>query len=430
MYVRPGEGRRQVPDYHLQASGRSYGLGYPSPIGLVLLKHFHHPVEVDGRINPLPMQLRPENLDPRYHPTDDRLQQGLQAILKQEPFRNFLVDKTATKAHPDDRIRVALVDLSGGKLFLNGVFAGYGAKFPVRAASIAKVLALYGARQLKFDMWYLATLSKPQILTKDDLIKAAVRAGYPGKNGELSDLFDFKTVAGQPVEVNFTSVAGDHLTQILGSAGVCASNGSATWLIHHLGYPYIASLAWQSGLRHPNNKGLWLSGDYSTLDECRLGVSRTTALPDGKSRPEAKWPLVWASNPLTDTLIHECSALSLATYFTLLAQGRLVHPDASGNIRYFMSRRKNWLAATLPSANIASKVGLIQKCIKKGPTIKNGKQVIECKQLESTHVHEAGLIEDGSYRYAVAILTVGIPKGVSLLKQLIGELDKLIRKNN
>jgi hypothetical protein len=40
------------------------------------------------------------------------------------------------------------------------------------------------------------------------------------------------------------------------------------------------------------------------------------------------------------------------------------------------------------------------------------------------------LIENERFRYAVAIMTTGIPTGVSLLKKLIGELDGLIRANN
>jgi hypothetical protein len=45
-------------------------------------------------------------------------------------------------------------------------------------------------------------------------------------------------------------------------------------------------------------------------------------------------------------------------------------------------------------------------------------------------VHQAGLIENGGFCYAVAIMTVGIPKGVDLLRQLIVEFDRLIRENN
>ena len=89
-------------------------------------------------------------MDPGYYSADNPLQQGLRGILKQDPFRSLLVDKTATRAYAGDRIRVALVDLSGRKLF-KPLFAGYGSTVPMGAASLAKVLALYGAFQLRFD---------------------------------------------------------------------------------------------------------------------------------------------------------------------------------------------------------------------------------------------------------------------------------------
>lgn len=331
MYVRTFEGIEQAFNYHLPPPGRLNSLGYAPPSGLVLLQHFHFPVVKDQPIS-MPARLRTEDMDPWYHPSDDRLQQGLRAILKQDPFRTFLEDKTATRAQAGDRIRVALVDLSERKLF-NPLFAGYGSTVPMDAASLSKILALYGAFQLKTDLWYLARSSKPQISKRDDLIRAAVKAGYPGQNGELAELFALTEVPGKPIEVEFTPVAFDHLVRTVGSDGVCASNGSATWLIHHLGYPYIASLAWQSGLRHPNTKGLWLSGDYGTLDECVSNQRRWTPLPDGKPRPEAKWPLTWASNSLGGTRLHECNALSVATYFTLLAQGRLASPGSSSQLK-------------------------------------------------------------------------------------------------
>ena len=64
------------------------------------------------------------------------------------------------------------------------------------------------------------------------------------------------------------------------------------------------------------------------------------------------------------------------------------------------------------------------------PVTINGKPVQECKESVATHVHEAALVETVGFRYAVAIMTTGIPTGVSLLQKLIGELDGLIRKNN
>jgi hypothetical protein len=61
---------------------------------------------------------------------------------------------------------------------------------------------------------------------------------------------------------------------------------------------------------------------------------------------------------------------------------------------------------------------------------KDDKPQLKCEQWETTHAHEAVLIENGRLRYAFAIMTVGIPKGVSLMQQLMQEFDSLIESNN
>lgn len=55
--------------------------------------------------------------------------------------------------------------------------------------------------------------------------------------------------------------------------------------------PYIGSLAWQSGLLRPTSSGLWLKAAYC-----------------GK----ASW-----DSPVNTPFIHNATALSAATYFTL-----------------------------------------------------------------------------------------------------------------
>lgn len=418
VYIRTFERLGQALNYHLPLPGSPDGLGYASPPGLVLLKHFHVPVEKGLAIS-LPTQMRSENMDPWYQPKNDSLQQGLHSVLKQDPFRNFLVDKTATRAHASDRIRVALVDLSGRKLF-NPVFAGYGSTVPMGAASLAKILALYGTFQLRFDLWYLAHSSKPQMSKKDDLIRASVKAGYPGKNGELPELFDFKEVPGRPVEVEFTSAALDHLKKSVGSARHvcgCCSNGSATWLIHHLGYPYMASLAWQSGLRHPAKKGLWLRRDYGTLAECQANEGRWTPLPGGKRRPEAKWPPEWVSNPLKDTFPHECNALSVATYFTLLAQGRLTNPWSSKALREDILTQgyEGAFGPAFPGLTISSKVGRL-------------------KPPEGFVDHQGAIIRRNrsgkNIHYVAVVLTQRVERDSGIVKSLVLKLDELVSSLN
>jgi hypothetical protein len=143
---------------------------------------------------------------------------------------------------------------------------------------------------------------------------------------------------------------------------------------------------WQSGLRHPVKGGLWLTSNYA----------------GGKPWKNPSRP------PPSPVFGHNATALSLATFFTLLGQDRLARSGLPRTIKTTLSTA-SWFRDTLPSATIASKVGLL-----------------------STHAHEAALIENGRFRYAVAIMTGGIASkaGISLLKKLIGKLDNLIRENN
>ena len=417
MYVRTVQGFRQGPYGHVPRSGRAGGLGYSPPPGLNLLKHFHVPFDGSSNIFPHTL-LKPENLNPGYSSRDDPLQQGLHGILKQEPFRSLLVDKTATRANVGDKIRVALADLSGGKLF-KPLFAGYGSTVPIGAASLAKVLALYAAFQLREDLSHLASSSRPQLVTKDALIKAAVKAGYPARNGELPELFDFKEDSKTPVAITFTAAAWAHLRQTVGSARQacgCCSNGSATWLIHHLGYPYIASLAWQSGLRHPTTKGLWLRRDYGTLAECQRGEGRRTPLRGGARRPEAGWAAEWASSPLS-TLPHECNALSMATFFTLLAQGRLTNFWASKQLREDILTQgyAGAFGPAFPGLTISSKVGRL-------------------KPPEGFLDHQAAIIRrtkgGKQIHYVVAVLTQRVARESGLIASFVLKLDDLVSSLN
>ena len=186
------------------------------------------------------------------------------------------------------------------------------------------------------------------------------------------------------------------------------ANEAARVLIEAAGFPYIGSLLWQSGLRHPTRGGLWLTSSYNS---------------------RARWEPA-ALPPPRPIFGHTATALSMATYFTLLAQGRLVNSSTSLEIKSALSTASWWRpklgSGPLPdSAKIASKVGLLLLCTRRDP--KNEKK---CVASIATHVHEAGLIENGRFRYAVAITTVGIPEGVDVLTKLITEIDALIRANN
>src|SRR4029077_1049216 len=124
---------------------------------------------------------------------------------------------------------------------------------------------------------------------------------------------------------------------------------------------------------------------------------------------------------------HTGTALSLATFYTLLAQGRLPNEGASSRMKQIL--KESWYGPVLRGATITSKVGLLHdlsKCL--AWETKDKKR--QCTAYEVSAAHEGDLIETGNLRYAAAILTIGIPEGVEVLKKLIVEFEKIIKTNN
>jgi hypothetical protein len=218
-------------------------------------------------------------------------------------FAKFLVRKDSTKADARDRVRIALVDLTGAKLF-RPEFAGWGSTVAMYGASSAKILAVYAAFQLRNDLRQMA--EDQAIPTGKELAAFAIKS-WKGKKmfrdfPNLTLLFDIENWSAKPDELNFTPAIRTAFSHI-------SHNDAASLVIKGVGFPYIASVAWQSGLRHPMRGGLWLSRAY-----------------DGKDG--------WADDPpmKAPAFIHNITALSVATFLTLLAQGRLVDDASSTEI--------------------------------------------------------------------------------------------------
>jgi hypothetical protein len=153
----------------------------PNPQNLKLGEHFHIPKRLpDGKVG-TPTRLVQQNMNPGFISllTDDllidRRIDGLQTRLDnliKTKYAKFLTTKSTTQesAKETDRIKVALVDLTGTKLF-KPEFAGWGEKTATDGASVPKICALYAVHQLHFDLNHLA--ANNSILRKEDLIKAA-----------------------------------------------------------------------------------------------------------------------------------------------------------------------------------------------------------------------------------------------------------------
>lgn len=180
---------------------------------------------------------------------------------------------------------------------------------------------------------------------------------------------------------------------------VPVSNYATSTIVRDVGFPYIASTLLQSGLYDTNRGGgLWLGADF--------------------------WSNSWR-NPLGGGAAQSATAGSLAALMTLLAQRRLVSPEASSVMQFFMQKTPNnpfpgtgsWFAIGLrplgPLKTVLAKVGLAA----------GGAD--ECAYIERE-------VDDGKGgRKTLRYVAVGLrAKRGSELEQLILELDKCILVNN
>jgi hypothetical protein len=350
---------------------------------LPLLDHFHSPKKPDpassgnfitGSLTKLSVaNMNPGFIDSADNIITDNSSNGLQTCLRKlitTQFQSYLSSPSNTAPAAGDRVRVALVDLTGKKL-TQPDFAGWGATVAMYGASVPKILAVYGAVQVRRDVRQLATTNG--ISNGDALEKAALAAWKLGGNApNLGWLFDIRRWFGDPANINFSTAAKKALQEIM-------HNHEAGQLIAGVGFGYIASLTWQSGLFHPTRGGLWL----------------TTSYGGGKS----------GTNPVRAAFSSNVTALSVATYFTLLAQGRLVDDVSSNDVKQSLSR--GCVTGLFPLNTVASKCGIYRESL-----------------------HDCALIVRNGLRYVVVGLTLTRRADYQNYQQLFRELDKLIVRNN
>ncbi len=358
-----------------------------TPKGLVLLDHMHVP-KAPNPASPGTFtigaltKLTAADLNPLFFGTGNTLildttPTGLQNcldVLIPKGFGGLLGASGQTGPGPRDLVHVALVDLTGAKL-TSPEFAGWGAPADMYGASVPKILALYAAFQLRSDLRDLAARKSPS--DGKQLESAAIAEwnanGLTKALPDLVGLFDIRKWT-PAATLDFTAATQSLLANIV-------HNCPAGTLIAQVSLPYIGSVAWQSGLYHPTRSGLWLKASY-----CNKGS--------------------WAS-PVAAPFVHNATALSAATYFTLLAQGRLVDDASSAGIRNAL--KNGCVTSLFPSLPVvASKCGLY-----------------------GGYVHDCAWIQDSSVRYVVAVLSkLATNAHFQLYTQLCGQLDTLVRQNN
>jgi subtilisin family serine protease/peptidoglycan hydrolase-like protein with peptidoglycan-binding domain/3',5'-cyclic AMP phosphodiesterase CpdA len=335
---------------------------------------------------------------------DTKLNDALADLLVTKYSR--LLAKTSVtnkKASRDDRIRIALVDLTGKKLCHPG-YAGWGSTVAMSGASTAKIAIFYAAAQLEFDLQNLA--KSKGIKTRADLLREAGASLLQPLTcqPDLKWLMAFDETV-DPVGVRMSAELKKHMDDVVEEH---SSTPNASELIMRLGFDYIASLVWQSGLRDPARGGEWIGSSYCSGRTKAPHNPRCHVFQECPGLPNGRF--VWKTDPLGLRSII-LNALSAATFFTLLAQGRLVSAAGSATIESFLVRACSWFPLAVP-----------------------GRRAAKCG-LTSDLLHDAGLIEHDNRRYAIAFLTRGANAALraqndKLVIELIQDLDGLIKNNN
>jgi len=378
--------------------------GVTAPKGLVLLSHSQiRRTCPDGKSFTSASSattMSPATMNPGFLKADDTIEfdtaldaKLVQLILDTPKYRSMVSaeSRSTRAAHREDRLRVALVDITGDKICKPG-YASWGSTFSMPGGSTPKVLILFAAHQLILDLNEMARTGS--ITTRADLTsKAATAWSGLACKPDLNWLVDLDD-SGSRVQASASAKLRTHLKEMITRSFSSVSVSRASELMLRLGFEYIASVAFQSGLRHPTRAGLWLGNTY-------LNAS-VAAKTDARCHRGSN-PIVWSANPLGATGI-TLTALSAATFFTLLAQRRLVNSSASLEMETLLETGCGFVA--LP--------GITRRATKCG--------------LTSSLRYDAVLLE-GSGRAYVLVLLVTDPSWADR-SAFVADLDRLVKENN
>ncbi|HEX2076513.1 MAG TPA: hypothetical protein VHG08_02355 [Longimicrobium sp.] len=375
----------------------------------LLLPHYHVRKAVPGgALSPAsgtPQRMAPAGMTPGYVNASDELAVNTGPSGLHTRLRELVAKSYARQA---GKMKVALVDLTGTRLY-NPDFAGWNSTVLLYGASTPKICALYGARQLGFDLQALAR--RDGIQKKDALVAAARKAwaaaGLAAKaQPAVEELFDFAETSGSPVAVT----ASAKLEKLITCTFADNCNWAASLLIDRVGHGFINSVLWQSGLFHPGRGGLWMRTLYGTSGNCCFPKEKLQ-----KAVTTAPAPPGFRGSVPNQSV----SALSLATFFTLMAQGRLASDAVSGRM----------LADLQPACSFFGGSGL--------PCDPGFTPPSKCG-IWNGYVHDGILIQrpTGSgcggktIRYAVALLTQDLSGAAKVFKPFLKDVDTLIQANN
>jgi hypothetical protein len=324
---------------------------------------------------------------------DDPLDKGLTRLLKDNA-----ATKTGSAPAASDPVRMAVVDLSGDKICRPGL-AGWGSTTPMNGGSTAKVAIVYAAHQAIFDLQQMAidtSAGKAVIKKAADLKDFALKTAWSGFTCKprIADIADIKDGAAS-AEVTMSA----KLTRALSKLDDLGNmNSVLTWV----GFEYLASLLWQSGLRHPTRNGLWFPNGYQ---------ADNPVAKDPACHADSDNIRHWKNDPLKEPRIM-LTALSVATFYALMAQERLGDSATSRAIEAVIKNSGCSISGILPGA-LPSGAIRAMKC-----------------GLTSDLLHDSALIQHDKVRYVLVYLSKGLNLADSVLKKLYQDIDALVVARN
>jgi hypothetical protein len=269
------------------------------------------------------IKLEESKLDPNFEVDPATLKQKFSDEMKQRPREGLAallgIDSFIDLATPPFELSISLVDLTKDKIdhpqyvSLNDTMAIY-------PASLGKIAPLYAAHQLKYDVTTKRRNMPGKSLTlifdsiRDDWTASGVRRRRSSKLPDLNgqpDLEKILTVSDTD-DLIFSPMFKKQMNSITHGDNAGAMNHAAGALIEKIGWPFMGSALLQSGLCNEQSGGIWLWGNYA-------GKRWICDVEPVKLYPKQR--------------LHEAKALKVATYFTLMAQKRLVDGQTSSDIQ-------------------------------------------------------------------------------------------------
>jgi hypothetical protein len=261
-----------------------------------------------------------------------------------QPLLTAILNKPAFRAVRSS-IAVALVDLSGANKFAPK-YAGFNDRMNFYAASTGKVSGLLAAYQLKADATNV--LSTTPAITSFAALETELRrrwtaAGIAQRNQpDVGNVLELS--AGPPPGV----VLKPELLTRFDDISHGNENGSAAIVL--MKFPFIASTLLAHGLFSPvDRSGLW----------CRTAFGPITYL--GRRMTIDPWPR--RDNPFPETFSNSVSAVAIAQFMTLAAQGRMIDRTTSQAILDHLNLSRGGCATDQPDLTALRPLGSISvKC--------------------------------------------------------------------